>query len=51
MMDWKTLYCPQPLMPVHEVLFNKGLLVKNGSSHGKTSFYEAVDQQMELNGV
>src|SRR4030095_2336630 len=35
MMDWETLYCPNRRCLCYGKPFNKGLLVKNGSSHGK----------------
>jgi IS1 family transposase len=34
-MDWETLYCPNRRCQYYGMPFNKGLLVKNGSSHGK----------------
>lgn len=34
-MDWETLYCPNRRCQYYGKPFNKGLLVKNGSSHGK----------------
>jgi hypothetical protein len=34
-MDWETLYCPNRRCLCYAMPFNKGLLVKNGSSHGK----------------
>jgi transposase-like protein len=35
MMEWETLYCPNRRCLCYGKPFNKGLLVKNGSSHGK----------------
>ena len=34
-MDWETLYCPNRFCRYYGVPFAKGLLVKNGSSHGQ----------------
>jgi IS1 family transposase/transposase-like protein len=34
-MNWETLYCPNRSCPSYGRPFDQGLLVKNGSSHGK----------------
>ena len=34
-MEWETLYCPNRYCRYYGVPFHRGLLVKNGSSHGQ----------------
>jgi transposase-like protein len=34
-MDWETLYCPNRFCRYYGRSFRQGLLVKNGTSHGK----------------
>jgi IS1 family transposase len=48
-MDWETLYCPNRYCRYYGVPFHKGLLVKNGSSHGqKQALCRACGQSVSI---
>ena len=48
-MEWETLYCPNRYCRYYGVPFHRGLLVKNGSSHGqKQALCRACGQSVSI---